>query len=283
RDQYRFVRSTQWVTAEEYDAFEQQYLEITQRRSQKWRTLLEENNGDWPPRSSKFKRYVRKGIPPEFRSQAWFHYSGGQKKMQAHVGVYQECVDKAMAMGLDSEYLDIIERDLHRTFPDNDLFKSKNSNASAAAATTVPPRPQEDDMPAIQKLRRLLYAFSVYSPSIGYCQSLNYIAGLLLLFMEEEEAFWTFVVLIHDILPPNVYDTTMEGANIDQNVLMMLLSERCPRIWQRLADGRSFWECEDPNGLGLPTSSLVTSHWFLTLFINILPTESVLRVWDCLF
>ncbi|CAO3585408.1 unnamed protein product [Absidia cylindrospora] len=277
RDQYGFTRSTQWITTQEYDAFEQQYHPITCRRSQKWRSLLEENNGEWPQRTSKFKRYVRKGIPPEFRRQAWLHYSGAEEKMKCHVGVYEQYVEKAMALGVDNEHLDIIERDLHRTFPDNDKFRSTSRSPVAT------PRPQDDDVPAIQALRRLLYAFSVYSPSIGYCQSLNYIAGLLLLFMAEEEAFWTFVVMVHDILPPNVYDVTMEGASIDQNILMMLLSERCPLIWQRLGGGRTFWECEDPDGLGMPTSSLVTSHWFLTLFINILPTESVLRVWDCLF
>lgn len=155
--------------------------------------------------------------------------------------------------------------DLHRTFPDNIRFKSTAPRTSNSHSY--------DDVPAIQALRRILSAFSVYSPNIGYCQSLNYIAGFLLLFMNEEEAFWTFVTAIHDILPPSVYDVTMEGANIDQTVLMMLLSERCPQIWNRLGGGRSFWECEQAEANGLPTTSLVTSHWFLTLFINILPTE----------
>ncbi|KAI8074946.1 rab-GTPase-TBC domain-containing protein [Gongronella butleri] len=278
RDQYGFTQSTQWITAEEYETFEQEYTPIMARRSQKWRALLEENQGQWPQPSSKFKRYVRKGIPPEFRASAWFHYSGAETCMRANLGVYQQCVQKAIDMGSDkNEYLDIIERDLHRTFPDNVKFKSKNRSSTTLA------QPQEGDSAAIRSLRNILYAFSVYAPSIGYCQSLNYIAGFLLLFMEEERAFWTFVTLIQDILPANVYDMSMEGASIDQNILMMLLSERCPHIWQRIAGGRSFWECDDPNGLGMPTSSLVTSHWFLTLFINILPTESVLRVWDCLF
>ncbi|ORX55139.1 TBC-domain-containing protein [Hesseltinella vesiculosa] len=278
RDQYGFTQSTQWIAPEEYEAFDQTYAPIMARRSAKWRTLLEENHGEWPQPSSKFKRYVRKGIPPEFRANAWFHYSGAEIKMQDNPGVYRNCIKKAKDMGMDgNEYLDIIERDLHRTFPDNVQFKSKNRNSTTVAM------PQEGDSPAIRSLRNMLYAFSVYAPSIGYCQSLNYIAGFLLLFMDEEHAFWTFVTLIQDILPANVYDVSMEGASIDQNILMMLLSERCPLIWQRVSSGRSFWDCEDPAGLGLPTSSLVTSHWFLTLFINILPTESVLRVWDCLF
>lgn len=129
------------------------------------------------------------------------------------------------------------------------------------------------NIPIIKSLRRVLLAFSLYSPSIGYCQSLNYIAGMLLLFMTEEEAFWTFVILVTEILPPNIYDVTMEGANIDQNVLMILISERLPHLWNRLSGGKSFWDCEEQESVGMPTCSLVTSHWFLTLFINILPVE----------
>lgn len=97
---------------------------------------------------------------------------------------------------------------------------------------------------------------------------------MLLLFMTEEEAFWTFVMTITVILPPNVYDVTMEGANIDQNVLMILISERLPHVWNRMSGGKTFWECEE-DGVGMPTCSLVTSHWFLTLFINILPIEVI--------
>ncbi|KAI8967604.1 rab-GTPase-TBC domain-containing protein, partial [Mycotypha africana] len=270
RDQYGFLKSSQWISDEAYNEFESYYEPIIKRRQQKWRQLLCENNEQWPPRSNKLKRYIRKGIPVELRGQAWLHYSGAKAKLEANEGVYDKLIQKAEALGNNNENLDIIERDLHRTFPENDRF-----------------RPNTTQQPAIiQSLRRVLLAFSVHSPSIGYCQSLNYIAGMLLLFLSEEEAFWTFVTLIHDILPPNIYDVTMEGANIDQHVLMILLSERYPHIWNRLSGGKTFWQCEDEEGDhvgGMPTCSLVTSHWFLTLFINILPVESVLRVWDCLF
>lgn len=195
------------------------------------------------------------------------HYSGAKTKMEANKGLYDELLHMADQLGSKNENLEIIERDLHRTFPENDQFKS--------IADSTPPM--------IEALKRVLVAFSIYAPSIGYCQSLNYIAGILLLLMTEEEAFWTFVTLITDILPPNIYDVTMEGANIDQNVLMHLISERYPLLWNKMSPNQSFWECEAQLEGGMPTCSLVTSHWFLTLFINILPIESVLRVWDCLF
>ena len=49
-------------------------------------------------------------------------------------------------------------------------------------------------------LGRILLAFSVHKPQIGYCQSMNYIAALLLIVLErnEENAFWVLVSLIDD-------------------------------------------------------------------------------------
>lgn len=49
-------------------------------------------------------------------------------------------------------------------------------------------------------LGRILLAFSVHKPKIGYCQSMNYIAALLLLILEknEENTFWVLVSLIDD-------------------------------------------------------------------------------------
>jgi hypothetical protein len=117
----------------------------------------------------------------------------------------------------------------------------------------------------------VLTAFSLYSPNIGYCQSLNYVAGILLLFMEEEKAFWMLVTIIHDYLPENVYDVTMEGANVDQIVLMNLIMEKMPHLWNKLSGGFGF-DVEKLDG-NMPTITLVTSHWFLTLYINILPIE----------
>ncbi|CAG8618779.1 32424_t:CDS:10, partial [Racocetra persica] len=100
-------------------------------------------------------------------------------------------------------------------------------------------------------------------------------------YFEEEKAFWMLVTIIHDYLPENMYDVTMEGSNVDQAVLMSLIMRKMPDIWNKMNGGVNC-DIEKSDG-NMPTITLVTSHWFLTLYINILPIETLLRVWDCFF
>ncbi|KAF9183598.1 hypothetical protein BGZ51_003908 [Haplosporangium sp. Z 767] len=276
RDQYGFKKESQWLSHHDFVIFETYYIPIMERRRQKWAIFMNDSHGELPPRSAKLKRYIRKGIPPALRGEAWFHYSGAEEKCKANPGLFKELVAQAKAKGSANEHAEVIERDLHRTFPENVNFKSQITQQQDGGTQL-----STDNVAAIQSLRRVLLAFSLHCPSIGYCQSLNYIAGMLLLFMNEEHSFWTLSVIIQNFLPEGMYDVTMEGANIDQAVLMTLVMERLPNIWSKFSGGATTVDMDE--GPGLPTVTLVTSHWFLTLFINILPVESILRVWDCFF
>ncbi|KAG0336979.1 hypothetical protein BG000_005946 [Podila horticola] len=276
RDQYGFKKESQWLSHHDFVIFETYYIPIMERRRQKWAIFMNDSHGQLPPRSAKLKRYIRKGIPPALRGEAWFHYSGAEDKCKANPGLFKKLVSQAKARGSSNEHAEVIERDLHRTFPENINFKSQIMQQQDGGSHL-----STDNVPAIQSLRRVLLAFSLHCPTIGYCQSLNYIAGMLLLFMNEEQSFWTLAVIIQNFLPEGMYDVTMEGANIDQAVLMTLVMERLPGIWTKFSGGATSVEMDE--GPGLPTVTLVTSHWFLTLFINILPVESILRVWDCFF
>ncbi|KAL9553480.1 hypothetical protein MBANPS3_003274 [Mucor bainieri] len=295
RDSYGFKRPTQWVKLKHLHQFDTYYQPILDRQQLKWKKMIQ--NG-WPPVDSiKLKRYARQGIPSEFRGEAWLHYSGARSKMEANPELYPALVQTAMQMGENNEYAEIIQRgkylkihfefawkvlkpllkDLHRTFPDNLKFACVSQQNSTNTIET-------ESNSKLQSLRRILLAFSLHSPQIGYCQSLNYLAGFFLLFCNtEQEAFWMLVTTVHDYLPENMYDVTMEGANIDQSVLMMLVYEHIPEIWSKISTSSGcFWENHNRKR-ALPPITLVTNHWFLTMFINILPIETVLRIWDCFF
>lgn len=55
----------------------------------------------------------------------------------------------------------------------------------------------------------VLAAYSMYNMEVGYCQGMSVLAGLLLLYMDEEDAFWGLSVLLAD------KKYTMHGLNMD--------------------------------------------------------------------
>jgi hypothetical protein len=72
-------------------------------------------------------------------------------------------------MRLACQVLEDIEKDVERTFPEHDLFRTSDG---------------------CESLRRVLKAYAMHNPEVGYCQSLNFLVGMMLLFMDEESAFW---------------------------------------------------------------------------------------------
>ena len=304
RDRYGFKKASHYITVEQHDAWNVHYSEHLERRCKKWHALMKSYglNTDkpfrFPPKSDKIKRYVRKGIPPEFRGAAWFWYAGGPGKLAKEPGLYWELVERARNGKLSDNDREHIERDLNRTFPDNIRFKpdptttlDAQAGAGGGAGKKKGSRYSDDpETPILQALRRVLQAFAVHNPTIGYCQSLNFIAGLLLLFLDEDEEK-TFILLniVTTTHLPGTHGVALEGANIDIAVLMSCIRDSLPAIWTRLDDKGGALAPPFPSAsaqvqaLRLPTVSLATTAWFMSLFVGTLPIESVLRVWDCLF
>ncbi|MBA0660833.1 hypothetical protein Goklo_012789 [Gossypium klotzschianum] len=97
-------------------------------------------------------------------------------------------------------------------------------------------------------------------------QAMNFFAGLLLLMMPEENAFWTLVGIIDDYFN-GYYTEEMIESQVDQLVFEELMRERFPKLASHL------------DFLGVQVTWL-SAPWFFSIFINILPWESVLRIWD---
>lgn len=279
RDRYGFKKKSNFVSEQEYDAWWSKYEKYAKRRKRKWVKFMKENGlytkddqpERFPPNSEKLKRYIRKGIPAEWRGNAWFWYAKGYEKLNAHPGLYDKLYKQTA--NLKNNDTELIERDLHRTFPDNIYFRVEGTMYNSVLPS--------EETPLVQALRRVLISFSVYQPKIGYCQSLNFIAGILLLFMDEEKAFWMLVIITQRYLP-GIHEVNLEGVNVDQGVLMLCVKQRLPDMWNRL--GVNFEGNHYDNILSkLPPITLCTASWFMSAYISILPTETMLRVWDCVF
>lgn len=285
RDRYGFKKSSQYVALEEWTTWNRIYDDHLLRRRRKWVALLQECGLEadhprmFPPRSSKTKRFIRKGIPPDWRGEAWFWYGGGPEMLAKNPGLYAELVHKAANGRVSSTDEELIERDLNRTFPDNVLFKPDPEPAAKGSVDI-----KAAETPLLKKLRRVLQATSIYNPKIGYCQSLNFLAGLLLLFMDEERAFWMLDIITKSYLP-GTHEVNLEGANVDLGVLMTSIRESMPAVWAKIGgelDG-SATEQDGKATMRLPPITLCCTAWFMSCFIGTLPIETTLRVWDSFF
>ncbi|KAK8247917.1 rab-GTPase-TBC domain-containing protein [Phyllosticta capitalensis] len=292
RDFYGFKKATQYITVDQYDAWNRPYTEYVERRRKKWQSLMKSNGlpteqpTRFPPRSEKMKRYIRKGIPPEWRGQAWFWYGGGPARLEQNPGLYWDLVEQVNDGKLSEQDREHIERDLNRTFPDNVRFRPE-SRASMNAAHLLDTRATEltpeCETPILRALRRVLQAFAVHNPGIGYCQSLNFLAGLLLVFLDEdEEKAFILLDIITSVHLPGTHGRVLE-ANIDIGVLMQCIRESMPAIWNKIDDTKDMGGNISTGAARLPTVSLAMTSWFMSLFVGNFPIETVLRVWDSFF
>ncbi|XP_069745634.1 growth hormone-regulated TBC protein 1-A isoform X3 [Narcine bancroftii] len=174
--------------------------------------------------------------------------SGAQGQLEKNPVYYK----KLLEMEEDPKLIESIRTDINRTFPDNIQFRSSAN-------------------PCLQQpLFNVLLAYGNHNKTIGYCQGMNFVAGyLLIVTKDEEKSFWLLDSLIKNIVP-GFYSPTMIGLKTDQEVLAHLVRMKVPAVAELMERHNVMW-------------TLVVSRWFICLFIDILPVETVLRIWDCLF
>jgi len=210
---------------------------------------------------------VKTGVPRAYRKEVWKALlvrddAGGTSAGGDAAATYAALVSQIDAAEFRDD-LDQIEKDLHRTFPNHRLTGDEEGKA---------------------RLRRILGAYAVRNPLVGYCQGLNFLAATFLLVFcpdvgddestadvgeDESTAFWCFVALVEDILT-GYFDPMMINQQVDGLVFEQLVRELLPGLAAHF----------DEVGLHVPTA---VAGWFLVAFVNSLPAEATMRVWDVLF
>ncbi|XP_042335445.1 TBC1 domain family member 8B isoform X1 [Sceloporus undulatus] len=215
-------------------------------KEQSWNILFVEcGHGVDMFRTRRTRDLIVRGIPEVLRGELWLLFSGAVNDMATNPGYYTELVEQSL--GTCTLATDEIERDLRRSLPEHPAFQSDTG---------------------ISALRRVLTAYAYRNPKIGYCQAMNILTSVLLLYAKEEEAFWLLVAVCERMLP-DYFNRQIIGALVDQAVFEDLIRDHLPQLTEHMTDMTFF--------------SSVSLSWFLTLFISVLPIESAVNVVDCFF
>ena len=212
--------------------------------------------------SRAFAALIRLGVPRYLRPTVWLAHSGAAtRRDKAEKRAYWKLVaefersSRASGGPIDGPRATAavirqqIEKDLTRT------FEGECTRVNSAVGKSW--------------LKNILGAYSISNSSIGYCQSMNFLAACLLMYLDEEDAFWMLSVICEQ-LAEGYYTPGLPGLQVDIRILADLLRSLHPELWSLLQ------QCEVP-------LDLICSQWLMGLFSMNLPLETLFLLWDALF
>ncbi|CEP07863.1 hypothetical protein [Parasitella parasitica] len=197
-------------------------------------------------KTPRFAKLIRVGLPNRLRGEIWEVCSGAIFERFMNQGLYDRILEENK--NRNSLSLEEIEKDLNRSLPEYKAYQQPEG---------------------INSLRRVLSAYSWKDPELGYCQAMNIVTSAILIYMSEEQAFFTLSILCDDLLP-GYYSTSMYGALLDQIIFEHLLEKTMPKLHAHFKE----------TDIQLSVACL---PWFLSLYINSMPLLFAFRVLDCFF
>lgn len=227
-------------------AFSTEDIRLDQSRL--WDDFVIKLKSDELKKGVELKYLLRCGIPQQYRAKIWKMLIS--LRIKKHKDKFKKNYFDSLCAQANERNVNPavkqIELDLLRTLPNNKNFNSIESGG-------------------VPRLRRVLTAYSLHDPTVGYCQGMNRLAAVALLYLLEEDAFWCLVAIIESIMPPNYFVNNLLGVHVDQYVLRDLMAEKMPQLHSHF----------EKHNIELSLFS-----WFLTCFVDNIPHQIYLRIWD---
>ncbi|AOW01578.1 rab-GTPase-TBC domain-domain-containing protein [Yarrowia lipolytica] len=194
---------------------------------------------------------VRGGVPPALRGDIWksmAYTSGGDCGSSEDIASLKYLYDSLANEW--TPYVKIIGRDLHRTFPEIDLFREQEGKGQIM-------------------MGKVLRAYSAYDMQVGYCQGLTFLVGPLLLHMDDCDAFCVLVKLLENYDLRSMFAADMAGLHLKMFQFESLLEQQLPEIHAHLKS--------------LNINTIYASQWFMSLFAVTCPLPMLVRIYDLMF
>ncbi|XP_062928758.1 USP6 N-terminal-like protein isoform X1 [Mobula hypostoma] len=227
------------------DALEERLKQIEIERTGKWLKMLK--SWDKYKNSEKVVRRIYKGIPLQLRGEVWSLLLEIQKIKQEKKDLYDKLKYRARATSPDIRQIDL---DVNRTYRDHIMFRERYGVKQ-------------------QALFHVLAAYSMYNTEVGYCQGMSQITALLLMYLNEEDAFWALVRLLSG--PKH----SMHGFFVPGFPKLLRFQEHHDRILKKFMPKlKQHLDAQDV------FTSLYTMKWFFQCFLDRTPFTLTLRLWD---
>ncbi|XP_052795623.1 TBC1 domain family member 1-like isoform X2 [Mya arenaria] len=195
--------------------------------------------------------YVKQGVPQSKRGEVWWFLVEQHRLRVPDLQENTPEVDYNELLKQLTNHQHAILIDLGRTFPGHPYFSLQLGSGQLA-------------------LFNLLKAYSLMDHEVGYCQGLSFVAGILLMHMEELQAFEAWKHVMYNLGLRKQYKTNMIALQIQLYQLTRLLHDNYHDLYEH-------FEAHDI----APT--LYAAPWFLTLFASQFPLGFVSRVFDLIF
>ncbi|KAM4017211.1 uncharacterized protein ACNLHF_006856 [Anomaloglossus baeobatrachus] len=214
-------------------------------RVDKWLKMLKK----WTKyrHSEKMFRRVYKGIPLQVRGQVWSLLLDVEVMKSENSGKYEKMKELAKMYSTEIKQIDL---DVNRTFRNHIMFRERYGVKQRA-------------------LFDVLSAYSVYNTEVSYCQGMSQIAAVLLMYLNEEDAFWALAQLLtnqrhamHGFFIPGFPKLQRFQSHHEQ-----ILSKLFPKLKKHM-------DKEDMS------TGIYTTKWFLQCFLDRTPFTLTLRLWD---
>ncbi|XP_046888318.1 TBC1 domain family member 12 isoform X3 [Hypomesus transpacificus] len=204
------------------------------------------------------------GLPPNVRGRVWslaisnelnitpelyqIFLSRAKEKWRifSETGSESEVDDGASLADRESS-LDLIKLDISRTFPPLFIFQKGG--------------------PYHDVLHSVLGAYTCYRPDVGYVQGMSFIAAVLILNLDEADAFIAFANLLNK-------PCQLAFFRVDHELMLkyfaafeVFFEENLPRLFQHFQSYNL-------------TPDLYLIDWIFTLYSKSLPLDVACRVWD---
>uniref|UniRef100_A0A8C7N6E4 USP6 N-terminal-like protein n=1 Tax=Oncorhynchus kisutch TaxID=8019 RepID=A0A8C7N6E4_ONCKI len=241
-DRFGFVHENELPS---YDSVEEKQKHLEVERTSKWLKMMK--SWDKYKNSEKLVRRIYKGIPLQLRGEVWCLLLDVPKIKEEKKDFYEKLKLRARGLSPDVRQIDL---DVNRTYRDHVMFMTRYDVKQ-------------------QALFHVLTAYSVYNTEVGYCQGMSQITALLLIYMNEEDAFWALVKLLSG------QKHAMHGFFIPGFPKLMRFQEHHDRILKKMMPKlKSHLDTQEV------FTSLYTMKWFFQCFLDRTPFTLTLRIWD---